>query len=162
MLGAFRAFAACSWSTAQSADGLPTFTLYNSKSFDLLGVTITQPDGASKLCLGCHDGSYAVFAYIPDTEAIFEPGDLENSHPISFVYDDTLAGNVPLNGLKVPSVALSGLTTGGTIQDDLLDENDKMQCTSCHDPHTTGLGEYLLRYEYDDNDEVICRVCHNK
>ena len=47
------------WSTEQNADGLPTFTLYSSKTFDVLGTNIGQPDGPSRMCLGCHDGSYS-------------------------------------------------------------------------------------------------------
>ncbi len=146
------------WSTAQTADGLPTFTLYSSKTFDALGTDIGQPDGATKLCLGCHDGSYHVFTdYLPDSEAIFAPEDLARTHPISFTYDATLVGKTN-GGLKATS-ELSGL--GGTIAEDLLDIKGKMQCSSCHDVHTTGLGEYLLRID-DEDDQVLCRVCHNK
>ena len=148
------------WSNAQTADGLPTFTLYSSPSFDALGTDIGQPDGPSKLCLGCHDGSYAVFAYIPDTEAIFGPDDLARTHPVSFTYDTALAGKVG-DGLRDPSTALSGL--GGTIAADLLDDQGKLQCTSCHDIHLTGKTEYLLRVDIDiEGDEALCRICHNK
>ena len=50
---------------------------------------------------------------------------------------------------------------GGTIDKDLLDEKGKMQCTSCHDVHITGKGENLLRWDIDDGEEVMCRVCHD-
>ena len=46
-------------STVVTADGIPTYSLYSTPTFDALGTDISQPDGASKLCLGCHDGSYA-------------------------------------------------------------------------------------------------------
>ena len=46
------------WNTTHTTDELPTFTLYSSPSFDALGTDISQPDGPSKLCLGCHDGSF--------------------------------------------------------------------------------------------------------
>jgi len=151
------------WSTAQTADGLPTFTLYSSTTFDTLGTDIGQPDGPSKLCLGCHDGSYVVFGFIPDSEAIFGVDDLAKTHPISFTYDTTLAGKIPNNELRDPTVATSGL--GGTIDEDLLDEMHKMQCTSCHDVHTSGIGDYLLRYDIgadNSDDQILCRVCHDK
>jgi hypothetical protein len=155
------------WSTAQTADGLPTFTLYTSHTFANLGVTITQPDGASKLCLGCHDGSYSYFLPGghggPSSPVIFQPGDLAKSHPISFIYDTSLANKVPNGGLRDPATALSNL--GGTIAADLLDANSKMQCTSCHDIHVTGKGTNMLRYDWDPvakNDHIMCRVCHNK
>jgi hypothetical protein len=151
------------WSTAQTSDGLPVFNLYSSKGFDALGTDIGQPDGASMLCLGCHDGSYVAFGFMPDSEAIFGVDDLTTSHPISFTYDTALSNAVLDGGLYDPATALSDL--GGTIDDDLLDDQHKMQCTSCHDIHLTGIGEYLLRYEYDvdtHTDNVLCRVCHNK
>ena len=153
------------WSTAQTSDGLPNFTLYSSPSFDALATGITQPDGASKLCLGCHDGSYIAFSFMPDSRAIFGPTDLARSHPISFVYDSALAARHPLKSLKDPSVASSGLGGTGTIAKDLLDSHNKMQCTSCHDIHTSGKGVYMLRYNYDvatRTDNIICRVCHSK
>lgn len=147
------------WSTLQNADGLPTFDLYTSGSLD--ASDISQPTGPSKLCLGCHDGTYAVFAFIPDSEAIFETGDLASSHPVSFTYDDALAATD--GGLKQPSTVTSGL--GGTIEEDLLDEQGKMQCTSCHDVHTTGHGDYQLKYDIDaaaEHEALLCRACHDK
>jgi hypothetical protein len=33
------------------------------------------------------------------------------------------------------------------IKDDLLDSQSKMQCTSCHDVHGTGFGDYMLRWD---------------
>lgn len=151
------------WSTVQTSDGLPTFTLYSSATFNALGTDITQPDGASKLCLGCHDGSYIAFSFMPGSKAIFGPDDLANSHPISFTYDSALAERHPLHSLRDPAEAQSGL--GGSIQQDLLDSKGKMQCTSCHDVHTSGKGEYMLRYDYNvatHTDNVLCRVCHDK
>ena len=147
------------WSTAQLLDGLPTFELYSSTTLD--ATDVGQPTGPSKLCLGCHDGSYSVFAFIPDSQAVFEAGDLASSHPISFTYDDALA--TADGDLKQPSTVASGL--GGTIQEDLLDSKDQMQCTSCHDVHTSGYGEYLLKYDVDaasEHEALLCRSCHNK
>ncbi|NIA22292.1 MAG: hypothetical protein GWP05_10100 [Anaerolineaceae bacterium] len=141
------------WSTAQTIDGLPTFTLYSSPTFDALDTDIAQPDGATKLCLGCHDGTYPYVG----PGATFAPEDLARTHPVSFTYDNVLVGKTN-GGLKAPS-ELSGL--GGTIAEDFLDEKGKMQCSSCHDVHITGLGEDLLRID-DPQDQVLCRVCHNK
>jgi len=151
------------WSTVQTEDGLPSFTLYSSATFDALNTGITQPDGASKLCLGCHDGSYIAFQFMPESKAIFGPNDLATSHPVSFVYDSALAARHPLKSLRDPSVATSGL--GSTIAKDLLDSHNKMQCTSCHDVHTSGKGEFMLKYDYSvaaRTDNVICRACHDK
>lgn len=161
------------WSTNQTEDGLTTFTLYSSQGFDALETDIGQPDGASKQCLGCHDGTYAAFDFLGDAH-VFGAEDLATSHPVSFTYDTALADKVTNGGLLDPATAMSGL--GGTVEQDLLDERGKMQCTSCHDVHLTGKGDYALKYDWypetirDSNGEVIvsqndqdmCRVCHNK
>lgn len=93
------------FSPAQVSDGLPTYDLYSSTSFDLLGTDIGQPDGPSKLCLGCHDGTYD---HVDSPRATFLAADLKRSHPISFTYDSALAAKVLDGSLLDPSVALSG------------------------------------------------------
>jgi predicted CXXCH cytochrome family protein len=138
------------WSPLQLHD-LPVYELYSSPTFDALGTDIGQPDGPSKLCLSCHDGSYA---YVDDPGAIFLAADLKRSHPISCTYDTALSA---LADLYDPDVALSGL--GGTISQDLLDGQGKMQCSSCHDVHKQGIGDYLLRY---DSETALCKTCHDK
>ena len=148
------------WSTDYTADGLPTYTLYSSPTMN--GVP-SQPDGASKICLGCHDGSYSSFASKPTSPRIFHPDDLAKSHPISFEYTDALAA-VDLR-LNPPSTTLSGTARGGTIATDLLDDHNKLQCSSCHDVHVSGIGSDMLRWEYDvaaHTDNVMCRICHMK
>lgn len=145
------------WSTANTSDGLPTYTLYSSPSFDALNTDIGQPDGASRLCLGCHDGSYGTMR----EGVVFRPNNLASSHPISFTYDSALAQRSA--GLKDPNTAQSGL--GGTIARDLLDGRSKMQCSSCHDMHTSGVGQFMLRFEYsttNGTDVIFCQTCHQR
>jgi len=150
---------------AESLPGVPlwngsettiTFVMYSSDSFQ--GIIDGQPSGNSKLCLSCHDGANPDFAWM-NPDHIFGSDDLVNSHPISFVYDSALAA---LDGaLKDPSEAS---TIGGTIMEDLLDPESKLQCASCHDVHTSGIGDSLLRgYDYGpDHGPELCRMCHLK
>ena len=145
------------WSTMNIDDGLPVFTLYSSPSFDALRTDIDQPDGPSKLCLGCHDGSYEGF--ISGSSMTFDAGDLSKSHPISFTYDSALAARVQRGRLNDPSSTPSGL--GRSIAEDLLDDAGKMQCTSCHDVHSTRGIASDLRYAYDEKNPRLCKVCHN-
>jgi cytochrome c peroxidase len=107
-----------------------------------------------------------------DPDSAFGADELVSSHPISFVYDSALA---TLDGaLRDPSEAS---TLGGTIAEDLLDPDSKLQCNSCHDVHTSGVGDHLLRgYNYGRESienpdgsvtEVhhgpeLCRMCHTK
>ncbi|MCK5359691.1 MAG: hypothetical protein KAJ95_03650, partial [Gammaproteobacteria bacterium] len=108
------------WNRALSG---ATYSTYNSGSLDATGegIPLNQPDGISKLCLSCHDGTIAIGSVRnasgsggfqgPDitmtgTGASGEmaPGegnstgftrhlgtDLGNDHPISLTYDTTLA-----------------------------------------------------------------------
>ena len=131
-------------------------TMYSSKSFQ--GTIDGQPSGDSKLCLGCHDGANPNFSWM-NPEFTFGASDLASSHPISFVYDSALA-NLD-GGLKDPS---ESSTIGGTILEDLLDPDSKVQCSSCHDVHTSGVGDKLLRgYDYGmRHGPELCRMCHIK
>jgi len=146
-----------------------TFTMYSSPTFQ--GSIDAQPSGASRLCLSCHDGANPNYLWMSDDRK-FGAAELTNSHPISFTYDSSL---VATDGyLKDPS---QPSTLGRTIAVDLLDASSRMQCNSCHDVHTSGVGEHMLR-GYDYGRETItnpdgstttvrhgpelCRMCHLK
>lgn len=133
-----------------------TFVMYSSDTFQ--GTIDGQPSGKSRLCLSCHDGANPNFTWM-DAEHSFGADELVNSHPISFVYDSALTA---LDGaLKDPSEASS---LGGTIFEDLLDSESKVQCGSCHDVHSSGVGDSLLRgYDYgSQHGPQLCRMCHLK
>ncbi|MHC4543228.1 MAG: cytochrome c3 family protein [Planctomycetota bacterium] len=129
------------------------FTPYWSTSLDALDVG--QPDGDSLVCLGCHDGTTQLPSDTGiDAEARFDLGqDLRDDHPISFVYTDALPDDADLED---PG-ASSGL--GGTITADMLDSNNKMQCTSCHDVHAQHT-DMALRKNNDTGQ--LCKTCHLK
>jgi predicted CXXCH cytochrome family protein len=135
------------------------FTLYASST---LNATMGQPDGNSKLCLSCHDGSVALENFggvTTGTTLMTGPAlvgtDLSNDHPVSFTYNTALHNADA--GLYDPSVALSGL--GGTIQADML-FSDKMQCASCHDVHNSyGINGLLVK---SNAASALCLTCHDK
>ncbi len=136
-----------------------TFTTYSSSTLD---ATVGQPDGTSKMCLSCHDGTVAVDNFGGQTGGNeFISGDdligtdLSNDHPISFTYDATLATND--GGLYDPTSTNSGL--GGTIADDML-SGGKLQCSSCHDVHNgSGVAKLLVK---SNANSALCLTCHNK
>jgi hypothetical protein len=190
------AFGVPLWSYYQYNDHpnlLYTYTMYSAnqtKGWTRLSPDqATQPDGASKLCLGCHDGSYSSLAIDLTPGSKKGPGyarrfdesfkDLARTHPISFVYDSALHQRSLTSGgaysLKDPAVALSDLPGGGTVAQDLLDVRGKMQCTSCHDVHVQAdANPEMLRYPVNLSptdatgnptpitDYILCRKCHNK
>ena len=124
----------------------------------------------SNLCLSCHDGSLAVNSLnnpsnarptstfagdgkIPGTSAanLGSANDaLKNDHPVNFTYnpgsgpglDSTLVATASLTGVKLFS--------------------NKVQCASCHDPHTSAdpTGSAFLRVSMSAS--TLCFACHNK
>lgn len=102
-----------------------TTTLTTGYSSPTMDATVGAPDGASALCLSCHDGSYAHVSADHSLGAGEAMGALINSHPVSFVYDAALVA------------ADDELVDPSTLADDVLDGQSKMQCTSCHDIHST-------------------------
>ncbi len=135
------------------------FTPYASSTLD---AEVGQPDGPSKLCLSCHDGTVAVdnvggvalSVSFSSDKAILKR-DLSDDHPVSFVYDANLAAKD--GGLADPMTTESGL--GGTIYHDLLVDG-KVECTSCHDVHSNLGGPALLRKP--NNQSGLCLTCHIK
>jgi predicted CXXCH cytochrome family protein len=159
------------WSHTLSAGGYTTYTSYRT------GTAAPAPDGSSKLCLSCHDGSVALAAFKGNVSALMTTkmgdlssgvnslgSDLSNDHPISFTYDATLVtaagkdayGN---NKLNDPDAANgSTITATGSITHDML-ESGKVQCKSCHDPHNNTYSPFLVK---DNTGSKLCLVCHNK
>ncbi|MCF6169584.1 MAG: cytochrome c3 family protein [Bacteroidales bacterium] len=135
-----------------------TYTVYSSSTMD---ATPGQPNGNSKLCLSCHDGTVAIDNFGGATGGSQFIGgnknlgtDLSNDHPISFTYDAALAGTD--GGLFDPTTTNSGL--GGTITADMLFANE-MQCASCHDVHDDTNGDFLVM---SNAASALCLTCHNK
>jgi Doubled CXXCH motif (Paired_CXXCH_1) len=143
-----------------------TFITYTGYKFDGIS-SITQPDGASKLCLSCHDGISAMNQFggrlqgpsgTPQTIGNHAGNfgtDLSTEHPVSFVYNTALA--TLDGGLKDPQTATTSL--GGTIATDMLDINGKVQCPSCHEVHD----QTIYRFGKISNaGSALCLTCHNK
>jgi predicted CXXCH cytochrome family protein len=133
-----------------------TFTLYNSSTTHAV---LGQPDGASILCLSCHDGTIALGSVISRSTPIVMAGgittmpsgtsnftkDLSNDHPLSFIYNSALAA---ANGqLKDPA----------TLTGQVRLENGKLQCTSCHDPHDNVNTNFLVASTQSSG---LCMNCH--
>ncbi|MBE0644300.1 MAG: cytochrome c3 family protein [Bacteroidetes bacterium] len=140
-----------------------TFTLYSSGT---MNATMGQPTGVSKLCLSCHDGSVALDSYGGTSGTTYVTGgtnfgtDLTNDHPISISYTAALA--TADGELHDPTTTLSGLSTTGNIDDDMLfgTAHDKLECSSCHDVHNSGNhGGLLVK---SNAASALCITCHNK
>jgi predicted CXXCH cytochrome family protein len=141
--------------------GVTNYVVYSSTTLDALGLTIPQPNGSSRLCLSCHDGTIALGSVNSRTSPIsMQNGvstmpsgpsnlgtDLSGDHPISFVYDASL-------GAKDPQIKDPAALTGKVK----LDHEGRMQCTACHDPHNNQFGKFLVM---DNTASTLCLSCHN-
>jgi predicted CXXCH cytochrome family protein len=122
-----------------------------------------QPNGASLLCLSCHDGTIALGEVLSRATPITMAGavttmpagntrlgtDLGDDHPVSFAYTATLASQ--RGGELVNPGSLSGPVK--------LDAAGRLQCTTCHDPHGTPYEKFLV---VNNAGSALCRTCHAK
>lgn len=135
-----------------------TYILYNSSTVQ---ATTGQPDGSSILCLSCHDGTIALGSVLSLADPIdFSSGittmpvghsnlstDLSDDHPISFDCNSSLA--LTDGQLKDPAYITWPVSL----------ENNKVQCTSCHDPHKNTYTDFLkTSSQYSE----LCLSCHNR
>jgi len=131
-----------------------------------------QPDGSSRLCLSCHDGTVALGDIAGEARPIpmaggqrlgrGRPGylgtDLSGSHPISFVIRD-------LDAAVLDTDSDMGFRPLGSIQSDpqvRLDAAGKMQCTTCHDPHSDRFYEAdrVPHFWVKATVSEVCLTCH--
>ena len=153
-----------------------TYTMYGSAwSSSITGVQSAQPDGTSKLCLGCHDGTVGIDAFdghtTPATEFIgasservpnFVDGahkDLRGTHPLSIAFP---AGEI---GTKFNDPATTNWQAGGTVASTLQD--GKVQCSTCHDVHDKDAvpATHLLKPAAKASQGTasgLCLACHIK
>jgi len=135
-----------------------TYTVYSSATLDSVP---SQPDGVSKLCLSCHDGTVAVDSFpggagTTSIALAFQVGtDLRYDHPISMAYNSAADA-----GLWDETLTPSGIPgSGGTIDSDMLFAG-KVECASCHDPHdAAGVANFLVK---SNAASALCLTCHNK
>ncbi len=135
---------------------------YSSSSLD--ATDLGQPEGKSKLCLSCHDGTIAVgsvnvlnrkenptisFSGAESDGSIDESDqgsssgytrrlgvDLSNDHPISFTFDSALSlRDGELRSPNEPGESVAERSPGNHAKLPL--EDGQLECISCHDPHVT-------------------------
>lgn len=134
-------------------------TVYQIYTSSTLDAAPGQPTGASKLCLSCHDGTIALGSVLSRRQQIRMSGgdyipagltnlgtDLSDDHPISFAYTSGLAA-ADLQ-LKPPTALPSRVR---------LDADAQLQCTSCHNPHFNGYGDFLVM---SNEFSPLCTACH--
>jgi hypothetical protein len=131
-----------------------------------------QPDGASRLCLSCHDGTVALGDIGRGGSQVQMAGpqrleagrrsslgtDLSGSHPVSIVMPDIdVEGDEDVRdiGVKPRKVVVAE----GKVP---VDSKGKIQCTTCHDPHSDQnyakgrVPHFWVRHSVEE----VCLACH--
>lgn len=137
-----------------------TSAVYTPYSSSTLKSAPGQPNGASMLCLSCHDGTVALGEVLTRAAAIPVAGaitgnpligtDLRDDHPVSFVYNAALVAARGELADPATLVKPSKVT---------LDAGGRLQCTSCHDPHQDTFGKFLTMA---NTASALCVTCHLK
>jgi len=157
-----------------------TYTMYNNSfSPTITGAQSAQPDGHSKLCLGCHDGTVGIDTFdkyagggytMDDYNPLFKiPGftdgsnlDLRGTHPISIAFPAGETGD----GKNFTNPTTATWAGGASVASTL--DNGKIQCTTCHDVHDQEAvpGTRLLRTAQTVIEggvaSALCLTCHVK
>lgn len=125
-----------------------------------------QPNGATKLCLSCHDGTIAVGAVLGQSRPISMQNvgaageipsgrrshigtDLSATHPVSIPYRQSTA--LAVSHLRWPPFDPENKVGP--------DADGFVQCTACHDPHDDSRSERYPFWNKSTFDEV-CMTCH--
>jgi len=146
------------WNRGASAASYTPYTSSTRKS------VAGQPNGASLLCLSCHDGTIALGQLVNPATAISMAGgattipagktnlgiNLSDDHPVSFVYDAAL--RAARGELADPAT----LVKPSKVR---LDAGNRLQCTSCHDPHDSTNPKFLV---VANAASALCQTCHIK
>jgi len=143
-----------------------TYQMYNntySSTIDM--VVAASPQGVSRACLSCHDGSIGLDVIInrPNTDTSLAGSgntmpvnagqffanlgtDLQNDHPISVTYDN------------VADPAFNA-ASGGKIGGSLPLYGGRVECGTCHNPHNTTNTPFL---RLSNSNSTLCKTCHIK
>lgn len=132
-----------------------------------------QPDGASKLCLSCHDGVSSLGDVLNGGPITMNAGDVISGiasfnpstnkmktghHPVSFVYNSTVKDAI--NSYKSTSDWKYPIDPG--VSDFVKLKNGKMQCTTCHDAHQNQSHDDLCYLSTDETQVVTCSSTDNR
>ena len=138
-------------------DSPVVYTLYDSST---LHSTPGQPDGASKLCLSCHDGTIALGNVISRTDDFDMTGTLDGKIPGSARSNlgIDISDDHPVSFDATSAVGASSELTHPPLGDSVrYDAGGKIQCTSCHNPHDGMYGCFLVK---NNQGASICKTCH--
>lgn len=149
------------WNNSKNKE---SFSLYSGALSDTPSSSST-PHSYSMICLSCHDGVNSVNFVVNNSynnagETVTKSNGFNyqhvtgGDHPISIVYE---AGKA--KGLKPITTPLIGEWKGAKTISDIL-RNGKVECGTCHDPHSMTDDGLFLRNKNERSE--LCLSCHDK
>jgi predicted CXXCH cytochrome family protein len=129
-------------------------------SFTQNGAPLTLT-GNSALCMGCHDGVTAVGNFnIADPRVSITPGlanltiqNLPGANPANNVGTDLSALHVVSVVYPTASASMNPIASLGSLRL----QNGKVECSTCHDPHSSTYGNFL---RISNSGSALCLTCH--
>ena len=127
------------------------YVLYSSST---MKASVTQPQGPSRLCLSCHDGTLALGSVLEPRDNIETTGeitsspgaclgtDISDDHPVSFSYYQALPDE-NLSPVPPPELVFYG--------------DGFVECSTCHDAHDDSNGNFL---RINNIYSGLCVTCH--
>ncbi len=145
-----------------SMSSVSNYVVYGSARLTNMNITVPQPNGSSRLCLSCHDGTVALGDISSGAGAIAMQGgvtmmpsgahnlgtDLSQDHPISLDYDAAAQADNTLTPRATVNKSVKFEQVGGIY---------RVQCSSCHNPHDNQFGKFLVM---DNTGSALCVTCH--
>ncbi len=149
-----------------NVSSVSNYVVYSSTRLQSLNITIPQPNGSSRLCLSCHDGTVALGSISSSVTPVpvYQNGapittlpagdpanlgiDLSADHPVSMSYDACVQADSTLQ----PRASLNPV-----VKLELVNGGYCVQCTSCHDPHNNQFGNFLVM---NNTGSALCNACH--
>jgi predicted CXXCH cytochrome family protein len=132
-----------------------SYTMYDSPTLTVK--PLSQPQGTTKLCLSCHDGTVAIDSFGGGSGSILLSGtgnlmpDLSDDHPISLKWD---------HQNESPSCANCHNAHGQPFSTPLPFFNGYIECATCHDVHSATAEPTLLRLPLQGSQ--LCLHCHGR
>jgi predicted CXXCH cytochrome family protein len=125
----------------------------------MAAVPAKVPDGPSRLCLSCHDGTIAMGQTLASGRKELlnagAGGQMPEGH--SKLGTD-LSGSHPFSFRPAPSPRMRSPAQQDAVR---LDHGGRLQCTSCHDPHREDADPVQKMFLAKDNrGSAICLSCH--
>lgn len=121
--------------------------------------SVGQPEGSSRICLSCHDGTIALGLVLSQPSQISMTGTtaLGMMPPGSANLGSVLYDDHPISmELSTEDLEISAPPVGSAVK---LDRHNVVQCRSCHDPHNNTEGKFLVM---NPAQGALCVTCHVK